>query len=50
MLEGEKVSFDAYVGFMVWLVSVKVNLTYFDYVIPTMAMYVKYEKGYVMLI
>ena len=37
ILKGEKVSFDSYVGFMVWWVCVKVNFACFDNVIPIMA-------------
>ena len=44
MLEGEKVRFDAYHGFMVSTVCVKANLAFFDDVKPIMAINVKYQK------
>ena len=44
MLERQKVSFDAYVGFIYRLVCVKVNLACINNVMLIIAMYAKYEK------
>ena len=44
ILEGEKVSFDTYLGFIVWWVCMKVHLTWVD-MVPFMGLYIWFMRN-----